>query len=515
MKKLIFLLLLISINAMADVLFIDLNNVEMEIDVARKAAKLRGENLIVLPLNRDKYKNPAKSKLDAQYAAVAGRMERACYRDEQPTGSAPACQAVIREMNAIEEKIQKLPVMPTYDAKKLQEEMATVKEKINSVMISGHDGDGDFAGEFGHIGGRGFLDALSKFHGRDDVKSLYLLGCNSATSHTLADLWKKALPKAHFIAGYEGIGYLRDNGLGHSFIKNVMAEEQKIIASATMADALKRFRGLFGNDKTHNTAASVVLNCDSANPIYLSSINPAKPFLELFNCDKDFTKKLNTFLECALSETAPCEVVGSQAKDLIYQMQKPAVCNMGLTADLTQTDKIKNQLYFLNAFADRYSYFSPFQIFSRLPEEVRKQLGIVPEELKTLPAIKQKLLAVKKFYENKFNYKDIKDMSLFTLKENATNKVYFDQMWIAASNLDLSVMRQNPPGAGTIRAQAFFKAMSAGENVGTYKDRIEQLEKEKTELITITTDRSRHYEINLFYSQEINALKQYQHENSK
>lgn len=501
MKKLICVLLALSTNVMADVLFIDLNNVEQEIEVARKAAELRGEKLIVLPLERDTYKNPEKSKLSQQYAQVYARYESACGRGQE----SPACQKAASELGEIEAKMFNTPSAKTYDAKKLQEDMAKVKDKISSVMISGHDGGGNFTGEFGQINSLEFLDSLSKFSQRDNIKSLYLLGCNSATSHTLADLWRKALPKANFIAGYEGIGYLRDNGLGHAFIKNVMAEEQKIITSANMADALKKFRALFPNDKVHNTAASLVLNCDSANPIYLSSINPAKSFSELFGCNKDGIKKINSFLECALSKTSPCDLT-SIPKEVTDQMRSWSVCGASLTSDLTEANKIQNQLYVLHSLGQIYSNLSPNSLFASLPNEVRSQLNINPSELKTYPAIAEKVLAVKKFYENKFDYAAIKDIPMADFHRGAARKIYYDQAWIAISNMDLSVLKQDMVGVGTVRAQAFYKAFSSGEAVGTYKERIARLEKERLP----ETDKNYDSYLDAYYAQEIDALKEYE-----
>ncbi|AUN99360.1 hypothetical protein C0V70_14850 [Bacteriovorax stolpii] len=502
MKKLILTLFILSTNVMADVLFIDLNNVEQEIEVARKAAALRGEKLIVLPLDRDSYKNPVKSKLDQEYSRIYARYEMACRNQESP-----ACQKAATEVSEMEIRISKIPSVKNYDAAKLQEDMATIKENISSVMISGHDGGGNFTGEFGQITGREFLSSLKNFSGRDDIRSLYLLGCNSATTHTLAALWRNALPKAQFIAGYEGIGYLRDNGLGHAFIKNVMAEEQKIIASSTMADALKKFRALFSNDKTHNTAASLVLNCDSANPIYLSSINPAKPFSEIYGCDQDYKNKINSFLKCAVSETSPCEIT-NLPRDLVDKIKSWSACGMTLTSDFTEADKIQNQLYILQSFSGVYSKLNPSVMFMNLPEEVRAQLNINPSELKTYPAILQKILAVKKFYENKFDYAAIKDIPLFELNRSASKKIYYDQLWIGLSNMDLSVLAKEPIGPGTLRAQAFFKAFSSGEAVGTFKERIARLEKEKLP----ETDKNYDSWVDSYYAQEIDALKEYEKE---
>lgn len=226
---------------MADVLFIDLNNVELEINVAREAAKQRGEKLIVLPLNRNNYKDPARSKLNQQWNEVGQRYQRFCYNDVVNTEK---CDKAKNDEVRIMREMEKLPPQIKYDAAKLKEELTQIKENVSSVMISGHDGGGSFHGEFGEIEGQQFLDTLKGYAGRDNIRSLYLLGCNSATTHTFGSLWKAALLNAAFIAGYEGIGYLRDNALGHNFIRKAMAEEKNILASINMTEALKKFRNV-------------------------------------------------------------------------------------------------------------------------------------------------------------------------------------------------------------------------------------------------------------------------------
>ena len=147
-------------------------------------------------------------------------------------------------------------------------------------------------------------------------------------------------------------------------------------------------------------------------------------------------------------------------------------------------------------------------MFMNLPEEVRAQLNINPSELKTYPAILQKILAVKKFYENKFDYAAIKDIPLFELNRSASKKIYYDQLWIGLSNMDLSVLAKEPIGPGTLRAQAFFKAFSSGEAVGTFKERIARLEKEKLP----ETDKNYDSWVDSYYAQEIDALKEYEKE---
>jgi hypothetical protein len=501
MKTILFLLLIYSSSSLADVLFIDLNNVEMEIKVARDAAKLRGENLIVLPSNREKYIDEKRNKLNRDYMAIESRYESACGDIETPK-----CSRLIDDLNKIRQKLEDLPGPAEYNSEELKKEMQLVKGNISSIMISGHDGGGDFYGEMGNIRGESFLDILKNFKGNKDVRSLYLLGCNSATTHTLGSIWKAALPNANFIAGYEHTGYLRDNGMGHSFIKKVMAEEKNIIASATMNDALKKFRNISPKAADHGTAACVVLPAVSKEPIYLSSTKNAGELGEILGCSKDANERINKFLTCALSEEAPCDI--STEARVIQKMLSNTACNFNFKNEIDDISKVKNKIYTLAALFTEYHSLSLSSIFSNVPSKTLKDLGIDWQTLKNYPDIKKALLKVRDSYDLKFEYDMLKDMPMKELQNKSDLKNFLDENWLIVSNLDLSKPRTNSNG-GIVRAQAFHKALQAGKVTEDYNGRIQALEKELE--ATVKSD----YLSKGNLKREIELLKTYQKENPK
>lgn len=197
-------------------------------------------------------------------------------------------------------------------------------------------------------------------------------------------------------------------------------------------------------------------------PIYLSSTEQPGKLSEILNCPKDVLIKAKDFLKCALSEESPCPIIPVST---LTSLLKGDECNFTIGNQLDDLAKLRNQLYFLRNISERYSYFFAERMFSNVPDKIKADLKIVPKELTTYSQIKEKLLAVRNTYENKFDFDLIKDMPVAELANAAAEKLYFDQAWLAVSNLDLSVankMREpassNANIGGEIRAQAFYKA---------------------------------------------------------
>lgn len=190
MNKLLITRLLISLLALAlsfnlwaacpkgsesgqTILFLDLNNNPMEIASAQKAACKRGESLLVFP-------QPGQDRFN---------------------------------ILELDQKLSELNAKNT---------------KVNSLLISGHDGGGDFGGEHGGLTKQD-LTAVVERHPelKESVTSLLLLGCYTGVKQEIFD-WKEVLPKTNLIAGYEGQAPLGDKPAGHSYIEGVLLKEKAI-----------------------------------------------------------------------------------------------------------------------------------------------------------------------------------------------------------------------------------------------------------------------------------------------
>lgn len=155
------------------IIFLDLNNNPMEIASAQRAACKRGESLLVFPKPGQKSFNIAE----------------------------------------LDQKLSELKASNT---------------QVNSLLISGHDGGGDFGGEHGAVTKLDLVAVVERHPElKESVTSLLLLGCYTGVKQEIFD-WKEVLPKTNLIAGYEGQAPLGDKPAGHSYIEGVLLKEKAI-----------------------------------------------------------------------------------------------------------------------------------------------------------------------------------------------------------------------------------------------------------------------------------------------
>jgi len=490
MKKLISLLALTLVAELsqADILFIDLNNVEMEIKVAREAAAKRGEKLIVIPKNRDELR-----KISAR-AEGYNRLETQYYAAGCGDRQSPNCTQLARRMSAIPEADRYSN--GNYGVEQLKKELAELPAGISTVMISGHDGGGSFHGDFGTIEAHSFLNAFKKFKDNDKIKSVYLLGCNSATTHTFGATWKQAFPKAGLIAGYEEIGYLRDNATGHQFIKNVLAEEPKLLAAQSMDEAQRRLKQLFPGDRKHGVAACLLQTADPKDSLYLSSTNNPNKLTDVLGCRPESTEENTRFMACIEANGSNCRLQDVEKLNINLVKRE---CGFVFPENYSAA---ANKLYLLKGFTDPNNRLSYKGIFKSLSEDLRQKYKL-DEEIETYPQLKDKFLALKKEYESRAHFDSLKNMSMDELRAFVRQKRFFDSAWLTVSNLDISranEMAYSPAFAtdrvsgaitpllqdlwtsANLRAQAFNLKVTQEGNPALYQQRIKELEAEKTKL---------------------------------
>lgn len=447
--------LTLSSICFADVVFIDLNNVPQEIATAREAAKARGENLVVLPLDYARYKDPAREKMAKEIEQLEIVEKKACASDSLSR----ECQTVQEQIRKKDADMKKLSA-PVYGAEELKKDLASLKTDISTIMISGHDGDASFSGEYGSIRNDEFLDVFRNYKGRSQIRSVYLLGCRSAQAETVAGIWKAAFPQAAFIAGYENIGYLRDNPQGHNFIRNVMREEPNIVAAKSIAEAQAMFRKYSGVDSRHGTAAC--LSAQGRPTEYLSTNNSAAPLKTLLKCPESDARKLTAYRDCAIKGGSDCPL---SAAESIIPSQK---CRFTLEEQTNEASKLRDQIYFLAQLGQPRSHVSPERIldFEVLPG-IKEKLGLRLENMNTYPKMKEKLLLIKREYEALFTYENLKDWPAESQGEVGRQKEFIDKAWLAISNLDVSKLAFSEAGTkgigGELRAQAFLKSRASSQ----------------------------------------------------
>lgn len=171
-KKAIILFAL-SLNANADVLFLNLNGAKEELKVAEEAAKRNGEKFIVLPTAPYDHFNPSN----------------------------------------------------------MNEMLSTVEGDITTLIVSGHNGGGGISGTTGNVPDSTTLyNAIMKSAPklRKSIKNIFLWGCYGATPYTLQNKWGSIFPNYSVIAGFDGSAPYDGRLANSSYMKAILEMDEKL-----------------------------------------------------------------------------------------------------------------------------------------------------------------------------------------------------------------------------------------------------------------------------------------------
>lgn len=201
-------LLVFSQLSFADILFIDLNDAPQEIKAAREAASARGENLIVIPSEASR-KQISREQITAE------------FRKFQSSG-----------------------------------------QKFNSIVLSGHDGNGGFSGSRGD---QSFSidveDLQSEFKKTpavfQDVRSVLLWGCRTTNIGSLDVYWKDSgLPNVKVFAGFDDSGPSKYRQANADYLKDFLRLDQQIAEAPTKSKVEELVNQIRGFRVTNSSICS-------------------------------------------------------------------------------------------------------------------------------------------------------------------------------------------------------------------------------------------------------------------
>ena len=289
MKKLFFVSLLLGSTAASAVcnkpvdpkkimVFMDTNTSDMEIATAEKSACDRGETIMIVPKNYKQY-TPYRTAV-----ASASRALEACSKT-----AGANCSAQMKTLSDASAKQMSFTSQHQDINSQLEDTLKEIKAKngkVKSMIISGHDGGGQFGGEKGGSG-RGMIGPLmAKYPEINDVQSLLLLGCYTGVQQEVMQ-WKMIFPNVHLIGGYDGSAPLSDRPQGHKYITDLLAKERSL---TTQADA----RRLTDFTKANlvglgNLNAAIYVQCEDGtnkSDYFYASHDRAKGFtkMEIDSC---------------------------------------------------------------------------------------------------------------------------------------------------------------------------------------------------------------------------------------
>jgi len=484
----------------ADILFIDLNNVEAEIVVARQEAAKRGEKLIILPTDRQKFKNENR-----EYSRISMELNHTYTKLDKCEETGKECESLRRTAESLNGRLSKLTKIE-YDVNMLNAELANLSSNISTVMISGHDGDGSFNGDFGSIRSDQFLAAFKKFKGRNDIQSLYLLGCNSVTAHTLGGLWKASFPNAKFIAGYEETGYLRENAQGHEFIRGLLSQEKNILASKTAEEAMRKFQRISPTNPKYGTAAC--FHPSDQEPQFFSIVQKKNVSLRNeLQCKDQNIQEVVDFVECCTSgQKSSCLFPKVKLESLILSPHQLNSCSFAQPAENSvELEKIKDKLYLLAQLQNRFSRYSFSEIFRHADSSLRSRFSL-DEPVVDFVSGKEKLSKIREYYSQMADWDNLKDASYGEISSFQEKKEHFDRVWLGVSNLNIEAInrRGRLPDPGEFKAQLLFQKVMQSGDAGLFEKRKSEIE-QKLQETTSQSDKP-------YFKTEVAALQKLKRE---
>ncbi len=199
----LFLVSSISSTCLADIIFIDFNNSASEVKYARAAAEKRGEKLIVLGRASD--------------------------------GSSYNSEAFSKDLNQIQNS----------------------GAKLTSMIISGHDGNGEFFGSNGSLTSEQMRQAFSEHKElASNVRSIFMAGCYGSDFGAIETYWKGITPNASLLAGYGGSGPRNNVSSGWNYLGSFYGHEKELLAASDKKSLQTAFNKLAGKDTNRSLCSN-------------------------------------------------------------------------------------------------------------------------------------------------------------------------------------------------------------------------------------------------------------------
>jgi|GEM_PF-4510308 len=229
-------LFLLASAARADILFFDLNNSPQEVAAAEKAAKARGEKVLVYPI--------VKSEDSARLQALQNELNqiRRSFLNASSTDRRSA-ERRYRELEDERRKISKRIRFGRDAAMGVLKDLNERGVKVNTIIMSGHDGNGDFSGKNGGLSSQSLMEIVKDNPAiRDSVKSVFLAGCYTVKPGTMEFNWQEAFPNLKIMAGYPGEAPANDKLAGHQFMERFLSRESTLLNQRNPASLREEVR---------------------------------------------------------------------------------------------------------------------------------------------------------------------------------------------------------------------------------------------------------------------------------
>lgn len=201
---------------------------------ARQGACERGETLVIIPQASAEYKRH-KARVDAmtqRYMRVSDQIQR-CTTDSCRQSLQPQLQQTASEWSVLSAATENIPA-PDYQAQlnRFLQNSRSRNVKVSSLIVSGHDGGGEFYGDYGGTD-MAAISQLTKDHPEmfNDTTSLLLMGCWTGTPDQVAQ-WRVIFPKMRVLGGFVGSAPSSTRLAAGTYISGLLRGERNLPRTA-------------------------------------------------------------------------------------------------------------------------------------------------------------------------------------------------------------------------------------------------------------------------------------------
>lgn len=260
-----------SVDSDDVIVMYDLNFIFQEVEAARRAACERGQSLVVLPYGYEKHKELGEYK-EVAYRNKTWAKNNKCT--ESSTSS--KCKRYKEKLELADKAFNR-----TFDQYKKEhgniypdddfEKLADKGKRITSMILSGHDGSGNFSANGQSISKELIVEAYKDHFDYDNpeddpLKSLCLWGCYTATPAEIKS-WTDQLPSVDMIAGFHGSGPSIGKTASVTALEDFLVQEGKIVQEQNAARLDRRLKAI--SNINYTLAAAYVKTCNNRE-YYLS-----------------------------------------------------------------------------------------------------------------------------------------------------------------------------------------------------------------------------------------------------
>lgn len=343
-----FFVLLISVDIFADILFIDVNDSPKEITSAKKAAEKRGEKLIVIPSSEQIKSDPSITKIRNEIA----RLETARSKCKNNCDDLDDKIYEQKELYNTQLKNKKLYL----DSEGINYHLNQLKKKnvtITSVIVSGHDGNGEFFGLNGSFTETDFSEAI---HDNapigDSIRSLMLWGCYATNISGAFNLWKDSAPNIEMIAGFNEIAPSNIRQSSFDYLEDVLVKEKQLTAEKDAKALQKAFLNL---KSVTQMKSALCVRDNYVTPNRANSLKELKNMCTPPEKLSAITKKYNCYIKGLEGCTdIPTDTRNGEIRKFYNQLQDVSHCDL-VDPHFSLDASALLRLVFFNTVRDNFS----------------------------------------------------------------------------------------------------------------------------------------------------------------